>query len=187
MSLYRASAVLGALLGVLVLTSVAFAHAAYERSTPTPGQVLTTPPTRVEIFTKQDMRRQAGANVLTVADERGTRVDTNDVAIEDANRRHMTVGLRPGLPAGRYVVSFQTLSDEDGETDKGSFAFYVGSQPTDAQKAQDAQLQLTTASADGDAGSSSLPLIIAAIVVVVLIAAIGIGGWLVFRNRRPAA
>src|SRR5688500_6332031 len=92
--------------GALVIPATVFAHAAFDRSSPSPGQVLSSAPATVEIFTSQDMRRQGGSNVITVEDERGTRVDSGDARIDDANRRRMTAGLRPNLPNGRYVVRF---------------------------------------------------------------------------------
>src|SRR6266487_2176031 len=132
----------------ITLPAGAFAHARYDHSTPSPGQVVSTSPPLVDIFTAQDMRRTPGADEITVTGPNNERVDTGNSVVDDANRRHLSVGLKPNLPPGRYVVSFKTLSDEDGEADQGQFAFYVGAPPTNDQKAADAKLALSTATED---------------------------------------
>jgi methionine-rich copper-binding protein CopC len=150
--------------------------------------VLNSSPAQVEIFTSQEMRRQGTANSITVEDERGNRVNDGDASIDDANRRRISVALRPNLPNGRYVVRFQTLSDEDGESDSGAFAFYVGTQPSDAQKAQDAQLRLTESevAAPGEGVGSAIPVIGALVAVLAVIVLAG-SGWILLRSRsRPS-
>ena len=63
--------------------------------------------------------------------------------LDDADRQHLSVGLLPNLPNGRYQVSFQTLSDVDGDLNHGQFAFYVGGGPTAEQQRSDSILTLT--------------------------------------------
>lgn len=187
--LSRLLGILLSLLALLVVSAGIQAHARYERSNPAPGQVLSTPPTIVEIFTTQELRRQGNANVITVEDERGNRVDNGDTRIDDTNRRRFFVTLRPNLPPGRYIVRFQTLSDEDGEADRGAFAFYIGVQPTDAQRAQDAQLHLseedasTTHRSLNEEGSNRALYVVGAVVVIAVIAVLGFGGWALLRSR----
>jgi methionine-rich copper-binding protein CopC len=181
---------LGAAIAVMVMASMAFAHAAYERSNPSKGQVLTMPPAVVEIFTSQDLRRAAGTYEITVADERGARVDNGDTRIDDSNRRRFQVTLKPDLPPGRYVVRFKTLSDEDGEEDEGAFAFYVGTQPTDAQRAQDGQLRLTKDEVPQtplvqEGPQAGISTIVAGAIAAAAIAILGVAAWLLLL-RRPA-
>jgi methionine-rich copper-binding protein CopC len=129
-----------ALVAALLPSGLALAHAHYDHSTPSIGQVLATAPQRVDIYTDSEMRRVAGGNVITVADASGNSVDDGNTVLDDNNRQHFSVGLQPNVPPGRYVVSFKTLSDVDGDADSGKFAFYVGAGPTDAQKQLDATL-----------------------------------------------
>jgi methionine-rich copper-binding protein CopC len=179
-----------AAVAALCSAAVALAHAAYEQSTPAQGQVVQTSPARVDIYTAQDMRKAQGAYAIQVQrDDDGRaeqQVDTADTTIDDSNRKHFSVGLQPNLPAGRYLVSFNNVSDEDGEADHGQFAFYVGTGPTAAQKALDAKLQ-TTSQKETTSSSSHTGLIggIAGAIVVVLLL-VG-GGFLFMRRRRSAA
>ena len=110
--------------GLLALTAVAAAlgHAAPERFDPAPGQVLDSPPDRAEGWFTQDIRRQADQSFLWVYRVQpdgslGDRVDAGETAIDDNDRRHMFVDLKPGLGDGEYAVARQTLSDEDDEAD----------------------------------------------------------------------
>ena len=175
-----------AVLTLFVAAAAVSAHARYDHSTPSPGQVLATSPASVDIYTEQDMQKTAGAYGITVVrDDSGTpvqQVDTGTTVMDDANRKHFSVALQPNLPAGRYLVSFHNVSDADGDADHGQFAFYVGSGPTPAQQALDSKLQITAAVAatptpaakSGSKGSShtgEYVISAIAIVIVLLIAA----------------
>src|SRR5690348_5718655 len=130
---------LALILGVFTL-SRAWAHAHYARSDPAPGAVLASAPARINIYTDCEMRKQVGGNSISVSGPQGARVDDGSTVVDDADRQHLSVGLQPNLPNGRYQVSFQTLSDVDGDLDHGQFAFYIGSAPTADQQRQDSGL-----------------------------------------------
>jgi methionine-rich copper-binding protein CopC len=180
--------------GLLLLAAVplwspglALAHAHYDHSTPTIGQVVAAAPARVEIFTDSDMRKTAGANVIAVTAADGSRVDDGTTVLDDTDRRHFSVGLNPNPAPGRYVVAFQTLSDADGDADHGRFAFYIGSGPTPQQQALDAGLNgapavAPTATAPSGASAFGPPAaILAGAVLLLLIAA---GTFLALRRRQ---
>jgi len=163
------------------------AHSRYDHSTPGQGEVVQTSPPRVDIYTVQEMAKQQGAYAITVerndSGTPGQRVDTGDTVIDDANRKHFSVGLQPNQQPGRYVVSFKNVSDQDGEADHGQFAFYVGTGPTAAQKALDAKLQITSKSETTSTSHTGLIIgIVVAIAVLVLLA--GGGLWYARRPRR---
>lgn len=80
-------------------------------------------PEQVEIWFTQELFRREGANLIEVRSASGERADTGDPVVDDRDRTHLSVGLAPGLPAGRYAVDWQTLSAVDGDTARGSFAF----------------------------------------------------------------
>jgi methionine-rich copper-binding protein CopC len=168
------------------VATVAFAHAHYDHSTPAIGQVLATAPARIEIYTDSEMRKTAGGNVIMVTAADGSRVDDGDTVVDDANRQHFSVGLQPNLSNGRYVVSFKTLSDVDGDTDSGHFAFYVGAGPTAEQKQQDAALSgapiptpAPSAAQSGDAPAKPPVIAILAVIAALLVIC---GGWLLLRR-----
>jgi methionine-rich copper-binding protein CopC len=143
---------------------------------------LTSAPTQVDIYTAQEMRKTAGANDIAVTASDGSRVDTGTTAIDDNDRRHFSVGLVGNLPPGRYLVAFKTLSDQDGEADHGSFAFYVGRQPTADEQAQDGKLTLTSQDEDASTSSSHIGLyagVAGAVVVLLLV----VGGVLLWRRH----
>jgi methionine-rich copper-binding protein CopC len=165
------------------------AHARFDHSTPSPGQVLATSPPAVDIYTVQDLRKTADADVITVVDAAQNRVDTGNTVVDDSNRRHFSVGLQPNLPPGRYLVAFKTLSDQDGEADSGQFAFYVGAPPKADQQATDAKLAVTSKApdADSEAPASHTGLAIAIAVVAALVVAGVIGGFTWTRRRKSSA
>jgi len=145
-----------ALLALALLLSSggrAFAHADYDRSTPGKSESVPQAPTRLDIYTTQDLFRQAGENEIQVSDAAGNRVDDGSTVVDDDNRRHFSVGLQPNLPPGRYIVRWKTLSDEDDERFASAFAFYVAVQPTQEQLQQDTELQ-ESAEATAEAGQA---------------------------------
>lgn len=184
----RWTAVGGAALLALALLAVASAHARYDHSTPGQGQTVQTSPARVDIYTVQDMAKDSANTLITVTNANNTQVDTGDTMVDDSNRRHFSVGLKPNLPPGRYVVSFKNISDQDGEKDHGQFAFYVGAGPTAAQTALDKQLRITSQAEDTAApakSSSHTGLIVTIVIIVIIIVVIvAIAAWLAARRRR---
>jgi methionine-rich copper-binding protein CopC len=173
-----------ALAGVIAVS----AHARYGHSTPAQGAVVQTSPGRVDIYTVQEMAKIAAVTKITVtSDPGGQEVDTGDTTVDDANRKHFSVGLQQNLPQGRYIVSFMNQSDEDGEQGHGQFAFYVGQQPTAQQKAADAALNITSQADDTPAKSSSntgAKVVVAIIVVLVIAALIVVIAFVANRRRR---
>jgi methionine-rich copper-binding protein CopC len=172
-----------------VAAGVALAHAHYDHSTPSIGQVLAASPQRVDIYTDSEMRKTAGGNDIAVTTAEGSRVDDGNTVVDDANRQRFSVGLRPNLADGRYVVSFKTLSDVDGDTDSGKFSFYIGTGPTDAQKQLDATLNGQPASvppAQQSSGSSPhLGFAAAGGTLIVFVLALAV--LLIIRSRRRSA
>ncbi len=119
--------VLAAVLLVFAGTSprAALAHANYDRSTPAGGAVIPRAPARLDAWFTQEIFRREGANALEVRDEAGIRVDEDDLALDETDRTHLSVGLPADLAAGRYTVAWRTLSAVDGDTAEGSFAFTI--------------------------------------------------------------
>jgi methionine-rich copper-binding protein CopC len=147
-------ALLGLLLPLLALLSTvtaARAHADYDHSEPPADAVLATPPTQVRIWFTQELFRRQGQNSIEVYGSDGQRVDQADAAIDDDDRRLMTVTLSPTPASGVYTVRWQAVSAEDGHEGKGEFTFTVGSvaasAPVSATQAVSAPTTLPTVAA----------------------------------------
>ncbi len=119
----RVLAVLGALALVSVVVTRVYAHAGYARSEPGAGAVIATAPSEVVIWFGQDMFRRAGENGIEVLGPDGAAVQTGAAAINDDDRRILSVPLAAGLTPGAYTVNWHTLSAEDGDDAEGSFTF----------------------------------------------------------------
>ena len=68
---------------------------------------------------------------IVVADERGTRVDRDDLTLGPPNDRLATIGLAD-LGEGVYTVRWSTLSQVDGHRWQGAYRFGVGRTPPTA-------------------------------------------------------
>jgi methionine-rich copper-binding protein CopC len=161
----RAAGLAAALVALAVGTALAphpaLAHARYKSSTPGKGEVLATSPPAVEIVFTQNVQKVAGAYGIAVNRDRGGPVTSSPPTLDDADRSKMSVPLQPNLPAGRYVVNWKNVSDDDGDPLEGAFSFYVAAQPTTVDLANDQQLaqvgaNLETAQA-GTPGAGSTP------------------------------
>lgn len=104
---------------------IVLAHAAYERSSPGAGSVVSVAPERVDIWFTQELFRRAGANTITVTGPDGQRVDTGEAEIDSADRKRLSIALLPAVPPGIYTVAWASLSSTDGDPAEGSFTFTV--------------------------------------------------------------
>ena len=133
--------VLSGLCAALAVVAPVAAHAAYASSAPAFGAVLETAPDQIELRFTQQLFRREGANQLRLeraAD--GAAVALGDVMIDNADRAAMRAQVLEPLPPGRYLVSWQNLSADDGDTDSGVYPFYVGVAPNAGEEAADRAL-----------------------------------------------
>jgi methionine-rich copper-binding protein CopC len=134
-----------ALLGIVLAAALAvpalvFAHADYDHSVPDKDEVVPESPPQIDVYFKQEVFKQEGANYVRVFDDAGTQVSEGDGVVDDDDRTHISAALQPDLPPGRYIVQWQTLSDEDGDSDDGSFCFFVAVEPSAAEAEECAAL-----------------------------------------------
>jgi methionine-rich copper-binding protein CopC len=118
--------------------AVASAHAHYDSSTPTKGQVLQTAPASVVINFAEDIETTAGSYGVTVEKDGGGSVTSGAATV--SGDAQLTVQLQSGLGAGRYVVNWHNVSSDDGDAAEGAFSFYIQTQPTAADLAKDEEL-----------------------------------------------
>ena len=132
---------LGGLCAALGIVAPAAAHAAYASSAPAFGEVLKAAPAQIELRFTQQLFRREGANQLRL--ERvgdSAAIALGDVTIDNTDRAAMRAQLLEPLPPGRYLVSWQNLSADDGDTDSGVYPFYVGVGPSAEEEAADRML-----------------------------------------------
>jgi methionine-rich copper-binding protein CopC len=126
--------------GILALTSgIVFAHSRPVRFDPPPGAVLQSAPSQVTGWFTADIRRDPNWSFIQVTDAQGNRVDAGEVQLS-ANRRQMSVALKPGLGEGRYLVTWRTYDDGDGAIFGDCYAFFVGQAAADASIAANTRL-----------------------------------------------
>ncbi len=127
-----------ATVAVLAAVAVASAHAPYDSSTPSKGEVLQTAPTSVVINFQENIQKTSGSFGITVEKDGGGSVTSGDATV--TGDAQLTVNLQSGLDAGRYVVNWNNTSADDGDPLDGAFAFYIQTQPTADDLAKDDQL-----------------------------------------------
>jgi methionine-rich copper-binding protein CopC len=107
-------------LGLLVGTGTADAHAFLVTADPAAGAVLKTPPTAVTILFTEAL--EPSFSSLTVSDDSGTRVDLDDAHTLGDGTRY-AVGLKP-LKPGSYKVVWHATSVDTHKT-SGRYEFTV--------------------------------------------------------------
>lgn len=125
-TLIRALAV--GVVGGLLLVGTAYAHAAYVRSSPGADAIVATPPARMDIWFAQELFRRQGENTIRVTAPDGQEVSVGATTIDDDDRKHIWVALKPNLAAGVYQVAWKNVSVEDGHPTEGSFSFTIDPQ-----------------------------------------------------------
>lgn len=109
-----------------VLTSrPATAHAEPECTNPPVGAVLAAAPAVVEIWFSEEV--DPALTQLTVVAADGSQIDRGDTTVDlnDLERKHVTVSLKPGLGPGSYDVRWHSVSGADQDVAEGSFTFTV--------------------------------------------------------------
>jgi methionine-rich copper-binding protein CopC len=119
----------------LLFVQLAYAHSRPIRFDPAPGAVLTAAPAQVTGWFTSDLRRDPNWNFIRVTGPTGQRVDAGE-PILSSDRLSMSVNLQPGLGPGRYLVTWRTWDDADGEIFGDCFTFFVGQEAANAAVAE---------------------------------------------------
>lgn len=120
--------IVAVILGGLLGTGPAQAHAEYRRSEPAAGAIISAPPARIDIWFTQELFRRQGENRLRILGPDGQALPAGEPQIDDDDRTHLWVSLPADLGPGLYTVEWRTLSAEDGDTDEGLFTFTLDPQ-----------------------------------------------------------
>jgi hypothetical protein len=98
----------------------------------------------VEGWFTSDIRRDPNWSFLRVTGPDGSRVDTGETQL-GSNRRSMSVDLRAGLGPGRYIVTWRTFDDADGEIFGDCYTFFIGQAAADAAVSENLRLDAGSA------------------------------------------
>ena len=140
------------------LVTAVLAHADYDRSVPAADEVVLQAPQQVQVWFTQELFRREGKNSLEVYSPDQQRIDLDDAAIDDDDRKLMTVSLPPDLANGVYIVRWRTLSADDGDDANGEFQFTVDAAEPTAEAGQPADSPDAAPSATPtDAAESAQP------------------------------
>ena len=134
-ALKSAGIVIAASAVAMLFVQLASAHSRPIRFDPAPGAVLTAAPAQVTGWFTSDLRRDPNWNFIRVTGPNGQRVDTGE-PILSADRLSMTVNLQSGLGPGRYLVTWRTWDDADGEIFGDCYTFFVGQEAANAAVAE---------------------------------------------------
>ena len=203
-----------ALLCALAFATTASAHARYKTSTPDKGEVLAAAPARVTITFTEEIQKVSGTYGIDVTKDGGGPVTAGPATVDDADRTKLSVPLQSTLPDGRYIVTWNNVSDDDRDPAKGAFSFYISTQPSAADLAADKQLETIgaedetptdetpgttvatpvatsqpsvpppTATTKKDDGGNGMTITIVVIAAIIAGAVVGFAGWTVMSRRR---
>ena len=173
---------LGLLFVVVGTVSAHVAHAKVLSSTPAIGSTITQAPTKVTVFTAENINPNPKLSNLFVYSPAGDLISQGDAKVSLSNPREMSIDIKP-TGNGVYVVRWITVSAEDGDPDQGAFVFTVKPAVVATPTATSHSTTTTTTS-----GTSGIPLWVP-ILVGILALLIGLGAGLgIGRNTaRPSA
>ena len=108
-------------LGLLLTTTLAHAHAFLDYSEPAVGATLNAPPAQVKIWFTEKLHH--ATSTIQVFDAAGREVDKKDVTFDVKNELEMGVSLEK-LPPGTYKVVWNAVAIDTHHT-HGTFEFTV--------------------------------------------------------------
>src|ERR1051326_7782449 len=165
----------GLLFVVVGTVSAHIAHAKVLSATPDIGSTITQAPTKVTVFTAENINPDPKLSNLFVYSPAGDLISQGDAKVSLSNQEEMSIGIKP-TGNGVYVVRWITVSAQDSDPDQGAFVFTV-------KPAASHNTTTTTSS-----GTGGIPVWVP-ILVGVLALLIGLGAGLgIGRNAgRPSA
>lgn len=106
---------------LLIMPRLVFAHAQLRQADPPVGAVVHSPPTQVELTFSEAVEPRF--STVTVANAAGARVDKGDLHPIAADAKRLAVSLE-ALPPGTYTVVWHATAVDTHKTE-GAFTFTV--------------------------------------------------------------
>ena len=183
-----AAVCLPVVLSSIACRAVARAHATLERSTPSAGASLSTPPRQVDLYFAEALADPGNTSFASVLDASGRAVSA-PARGDPADPRHLILPINGALDDGSYTVFWKSASASDGGTTLGDFAFTVGATAVTPQPGSNGQVPVPdalrahalSAGGGGSAGSwlagGAIGLVVGAVAAI---------GFVDLRARRTA-
>src|SRR5438270_11778611 len=163
---------LGLLFVVVGTVSAHTAHAKVLSATPAIGSTITQAPTKVTVFTAENINPDPKLSNLFVYSPAGDLISQGDAKVSLSDPKQMSISITPGRN-GVYIVRWITVSALDGDPDQGAFVFTV--KPTAAATPVASTGPTTTQT--NTSGSGGTPLW-ATILIGVVALVVGLGAGL---------
>jgi methionine-rich copper-binding protein CopC len=109
--------------------STASAHAELVSSSPEANSTLQESPGAVVLTFDEAIQKSPGTYSLDVTDASGASVTSGAPSIS-SDGTQLSIALQPVLSPGTYTVSYTNTAAEDGDSDSGSYEFYVQITPS---------------------------------------------------------
>lgn len=158
-------------------------HAKVWKSDPGVGSTIAQAPTKVTVFTLENINPDPTKSNLQVygpsADATDTLISQGNAQVSLSNPKEMSILIttNQGHVNGVYVVFWKTVSADDGDAAAGSFSFTVRTSGTGATPTTPARTNSTTL--------SGIPLWVP-IVATLAALLVGLGAGLALGRRKPA-
>jgi len=108
---------------LLATANSALGHARFIRSEPEPDAVLVESPGSVTVWFGELLEVE-GSRIQVFGPD-GSQTDLGDSGLLANDHKALAVGLFPGLGPGTYVVVWENVSAEDGDSSRGEFTFTI--------------------------------------------------------------
>jgi methionine-rich copper-binding protein CopC len=174
---------LGLLFVVVGTVSAHVAHAKVLSATPAIGSTIAQAPTKVTVFTAENINPNPKLSNLFVYSPAGDLISQGDAKVSLSDPKQMSISIKPG-GNGVYIVRWITVSALDGDPDEGAFVFIV----------KPAVVATSTATSHGSttttttSGTSGIPLWVPILVgIVALLIGLGAGLGIGRSTGRPSA
>jgi len=170
---------LGLLFVVVGTVSAHVAHAKVLSATPAIGSTITQAPTKVTVFTAENINPNPKLSNLFVYSPAGDLISQGDAKVSLSDPKQMSISIKPG-GNGVYIVRWITVSALDGDPDEGAFVFTV--KPAVVTTSHGSTTTTTTS------GTSGIPLWVPILVgIVALLIGLGAGLGIGRSTGRPSA
>ena len=172
---------LGLLFVVVGTVSAHVAHAKVLSATPAIGSTITQAPTKVTVFTAENINPDPKLSNLFVYSPAGDLISQGDAKVSLSDPKQMSISIKPH-GNGVYVVRWITVSALDGDPDEGAFVFTVKPAAVATPTASQGSTTTTTS------GTGGIPLWVPILVgIVALLIGLGAGLGIGRSTGRPSA